>query len=98
LSSCDATVTGHHVRSFEEKLRYMIKTLNVDIPKRDVKAFIRTRDSLAHEMQLRTTEKTDEYRMVMNVVDRLILGLLRYVGPYADCRTWQIVAGKPNLE
>jgi hypothetical protein len=83
---------GYKARSFEERLRFMVSRVCPDMPKKDVRGFVRTRDHLAHEMRFSSPDPRPEHTAAMHVINRLILGLLGYNGPYVDCRTWEVVA------
>jgi hypothetical protein len=86
-----ATIHGYSAGSFEERLGFMVKRICPGIRGKDLSRFIKSRDNLAHKMRFRTADKTREYREALHVVNRLILGLLGYTGPYIDCRTWSTV-------
>jgi hypothetical protein len=77
--------------SFEEHLRNMVKHVCPDVRGKDIRKFVNTRDMLAHEMRFRTADKVAEFRHALHVVNRLLLGVLAYHGPYVDCRTWTVV-------
>jgi hypothetical protein len=91
LTARFGTQTRQKHTSFVHRLRHMVTTLGVQLSEKEIRDFVATRHHLAHEMEFRTSEKTREYRMVMHVVNLLLMALLQYDGPFADCRTWQII-------
>jgi hypothetical protein len=83
-----ANLNQLRVRSFDERLRFMVKRLCPDV-RAQVSGFINTRDHLVHEMRFSTSDPAREHLAAIYLVSRLILGLLRYTGPLVDCREWK---------
>jgi hypothetical protein len=82
-------------KKFRDRLKFMVERLCPDVIA-SIDEFIKTRNHLAHEMRFAEDAKRSEYRAVMHVVNRLLLGLLGYEGRYADCRSWTIVPARKS--
>ncbi len=63
--------------------------LGLGLTAADIRAFLQTRNELAHHMRFKRSRGTPsaQYRAVRYIVDTLLLGILRYEGPFIDCRS-----------
>jgi len=83
--------SGMYRRSFRNKLEEMISTLDANITKKEISDFINSRNELTHRGKFCTSDPPNEFYSIVSFVDRLLLSLLGYQGPYLDCRTWERV-------
>ena len=77
--------------TLRERLRLAGLELGAGLDVPDINRFVDTRNDLAHYMAFTSKrgDSYDQYRAIRYVVDRLLLGLLRYRGPFVDCRNGQ---------
>jgi hypothetical protein len=91
-------IAGLNRSSFESVLTELCAHVGLKVPKSDLRAFIKGRNSLIHTGRFsstlsragqgRTPRATDpawaEYLFLLNFLDKLLLKLLAYTGPYID--------------
>jgi hypothetical protein len=71
------------------KLTELARRLDVDLTEDDIRRFVHTRNELAHRMDFDDSSRPSvQYFHMRYVVERLLLGVLGYRGPFVDCRTW----------
>ena len=80
---------------FIDLLAATSSSLRAKIPTDDFRKFIATRNALVHRGTFATTAPWDEFRLMLSIVDRLILALLEYRGPYIDARILKRVEPEP---
>jgi hypothetical protein len=85
------TQMTNHVRGFNwssprRRLKRTAARLEFQIPKNEVDAVLATRNDLVHRLEFHTEDRLTEYRRLVWVLDRLVLGLLGYEGVYLDAR------------
>jgi hypothetical protein len=74
--------------TLRERLGAASAAIGAGLSNPEIRAFVDTRNALAHRMTFDAKKGTpyNQYAGVRHVVDRLLLGLLRYRGPFIDCR------------
>jgi hypothetical protein len=74
--------------TLRDKLRQADLLLSAGVAAPEIDAFVDTRNDLAHDMKFDAArgKPSDQYLAVRYVVDRFLLGLLHYHGPFIDCR------------
>lgn len=87
---------GFGASSLEAYLRYFIRTQCLRIRGKDVRKFVKTRNALIHEMRFRTVRQAAEHRAAVHLIDRIVLGVLGYKGPFIDCRAWKVTTEPEN--
>lgn len=80
---------------FIDLLAATSSSLGAEIPADDFRNFIATRNALVHRGTFATKSPWDEFRLMLSIVDRLILALLEYHGPYIDARILKRVEPEP---
>jgi hypothetical protein len=78
---------GINFTSFGRRTKGMANDLTVELDGGDPKQVKETRNDLVHRAKFNTAEPFAEFCRILYVVDRLLLGLLGYSGPYIDART-----------
>lgn len=75
--------------SLRQKLEHVNDGLGAGIEAVAIGSFAQTRNDLAHRMafNVKRGSERDQYRNMRYVVDRLLLSLLEYQGPFIDFRT-----------
>ncbi len=81
--------------AFQAVLKEMVMDLNADIgtgenpPGRidEIKKFVSERDLLVHQGKFSSIDEIKELYQILSIVDRLLLSLLHYKGPYYDYRS-----------
>jgi hypothetical protein len=81
---------------FIDLLAATSSSLGAKIPAEDFRSFIATRNALVHRGTFATKSPWDEFRLMLSIVDRLILALLEYRGPYVDARVLKRVEPEPR--
>jgi hypothetical protein len=85
--------------TLEARLRAVCDELVVDASDDDLKAAARTRHKLAHEMTFATSDARAEYSRIVHLLDKVLLRLLNYSGPYVDRRQFKtVVMEAPPVE
>lgn len=75
--------------TLNHKLTELARRLDVDLTEDDIRRFVHTRNELAHRMDFDDSSRPSvQYFHMRYVVERLLLGVLGYRGPFVDCRTW----------
>ena len=78
-------VRGVNRRSFSWKLNNLAKWLNIKFEPGEIERFVEIRNKLAHEGRFpEVGTPTENYKKMQHVMDRLMLKLLDYQGPYYD--------------
>ena len=85
-------VKGFNWTSPRSRLKRMAKRLGITLTKNDVQKYLDTRNELVHRLRFHTEDRWSEFTHLVSVLDRLILGLLRYPDAYIDVRTFDRVA------
>jgi len=103
----DRKLKGLNRRSFSGILRKLRKQIGFNVDEAELKLFIACRNSLLHRGRFYCATASnedrrscappssvrDEYFFLVSFVDRIVLKLLRYTGPYWDWRT-----GRPERQ
>jgi hypothetical protein len=72
-------------RTFEQKIRRMGRRLHVEMRSDDLRPVIDTRNELVHRMRfLQEGQEWEEFARTLLVLDRVLMGLLGYRGPYVN--------------
>jgi hypothetical protein len=92
LSKRDANLMTEHLRgfnytTFKRRLWAAAAKFGVHLDQADVDPLADTRNELVHRAAFATEERLLEFRRVQSVVDKLLMGLLGYRGPYIDSAT-----------
>lgn len=75
--------------TLNDKLTELAQRVSVNLTEEDIRKFVQTRNELAHRMDFhRNSTRSAQYFHMRYVVERVLLSLLGYRGPYVDCRTW----------
>jgi hypothetical protein len=75
-------------RSLRQKLAAVNEHFNAGLSPGEIRSFVITRNNMAHRMEFSDSpDSGDQFRHMRYVVDRILLALLRYNGPFVDCRT-----------
>ena len=82
-------VQGLNYTSFRRRLRKAAASFGVRLEKSDVNGVAETRNELVHRASFVTDEPMKEFQRVQSVLDKLLLGLLGYRGPYIDAKTFE---------
>jgi hypothetical protein len=82
-------VQGLNHTSFRRRLRKAAASFGVQLEKSDVNGVAETRNELVHRASFVTDEPMKEFQRVQSVLDKLLLGLLGYRGPYIDAMTFE---------
>jgi hypothetical protein len=86
-------------RTFQQKIERTSRRLRVVLRSDDIKPVIETRNSLVHRMRFQTVgNEWVEFARTLSVLDRLLMGLLEYQGPYIDPLTLTRVDSSRNSE
>jgi hypothetical protein len=85
---------GLNVTTFKRRLRGALKSFGVQLDQAHVEALAETRNELVHRAAFATDKPMKEFQRVQAVLDRLLLGLLEYRGPYIDAKTFERVTGR----
>lgn len=86
-----AQVVGMNRVAFARRLAAVATRLGAMITEGEIRAFVNTRNELVHRGTFTTEKQYEEVRLMQSIVDRLVMGLLNYRGPYIDSRTLQRV-------
>lgn len=76
--------------SLRRRVMAVCDALRVAATEDEVRAAVTTRNALAHEMRFATSDSRTEYAALAHLLDRILLRLLNYAGPYVDRRTFRI--------
>jgi hypothetical protein len=72
-------------RTFEQKIDMAARRFGLGLRSDVLKPVIKTRNELVHRMRFQEEGKEwDECVRTLSVLDRLLMGLLGYHGPYVD--------------
>jgi hypothetical protein len=80
--------------TLRDSLALASRLLGAGVADEEIEHFVNVRNDLAHDMKLNPDRGVDlhlQYRRVRQIVDRLVLGLLKYSGPFVDCRSSALV-------
>jgi hypothetical protein len=73
--------------SIKRKIEMLADTLSVTITPSELTKFAKTRNRLAHYLRFDSEDRLNEHLLVLSILDRLVLGILGYRGPYVDVTT-----------
>jgi hypothetical protein len=80
---------GLNFTTFRRRLRGAATSFGVHLDNEQVEAIAATRNELVHRAAFATDDEMKEFQRVQSVLDRLLLGLLGYRGPYIDASTFE---------
>jgi hypothetical protein len=73
--------------SVRRRIEMLAETFGVTISPNELTKFVRTRNRLAHYLRFDSDDRVQEHLLVLSILDRLVLGILGYRGPYMDVVT-----------
>jgi hypothetical protein len=80
---------GLNFTTFKRRLREAASEFAVELDQADVEVITATRNELVHRAGFVTDKPMNEFQRVQSVLDKLLLGLLGYRGPYIDATTFE---------
>jgi hypothetical protein len=86
-----AHLQGLNYSSFARRVQGAVDHLKATIDRGEIRRLKRTRNDLVHRMVFSTADQMGEFVHILSVLDRLVMGLLGYRGPYFDAVTKQRV-------
>ena len=87
---------GFNWTALGRRLIRTAKRLSVPLTAAEVEAFLRTRSDLVHRLQFSTSDKLQEFLLLLSILDRLVLGLLHYDGKHFDVRSLGTYVKSPH--
>ena len=84
LSEAAGNVPALNRRSFRRLLSELAQQFSVPLTTDDMGQVVKTRNSLVHAAKYSTQETWQEYRLLMNTLDKVLLRMVAYEGPYID--------------
>lgn len=85
LSRMLGNIRGLNSRPLKWKLQRLAARLKVDLTEEEIGNFVELRNHLAHESKFPDNAKSKEnYQQMQHFLDRIILRLFGYSGPYYD--------------
>jgi len=83
-------------QTLRRKLKQFCAENRVPVSRKEIEGFIKNRDALAHRAAFAVSDESSGLNSMMRVLDRMILRLLDYSGPYLNCITWEREELKPS--
>ena len=88
INSIIQKIDGLNSRTLNWKFEKFIKHYRIPIPSNDIKRFKDIRDSLAHTLSFpESMDKVIGWKLLVNIIDKIIMGLFGYEGNYYNFRT-----------
>jgi hypothetical protein len=79
---------GLNQTTLKWKFEHFIHEYKIPLSKKDIHRFIAIRNTLAHSLSFPDTEETIEcWKFLVNVIDKIVMGLFRYKGRYYNFYT-----------
>jgi hypothetical protein len=75
--------------SYRRGLKLFRKQYHVPISPDEIERFVKSRNSITHNASFVSEDITREYFSMVHLLDRMLLALLGYRGPYINCITWE---------
>ena len=91
-------LAGLNYTSFARRLAGGAKRLDVTLDDGDIPSIRQTRNDLVHRGRFATADPNTEFRRVLSVLDRLVMGILQYRGPYLNPVTMELVEPSSRAE
>lgn len=70
--------------AFRDRIKETVKKHHLSITSSEIKAFVKSRNKLAHQMKFSTLDSQSEYMANLHFLHKMLLGILNYDGFYVD--------------
>ena len=89
---------GSSDRDFRRRIEHLRGVYRVSLDDDDIDFFVKSRNSLVHEFTFRTKEATAEYFRIINILRKLLLGILDYRFEYYELTLGDHTLAKQMLQ